>query len=67
MLGTQARGLCELPGLEKLADAPQFNTFSAKYVMSARCLPAYGERMSSRRKGSSAQIIMMCPPTCGAK
>ncbi|WP_254555699.1 dihydrofolate reductase family protein, partial [Salmonella enterica] len=29
LLGTQARGLCEFPGLEQLSEAPQ-NTFSEK-------------------------------------
>lgn len=31
LLGSDARGLCTLPGLEKLADAPNLN--SKRYVM----------------------------------
>ncbi|ECA1960544.1 bifunctional diaminohydroxyphosphoribosylaminopyrimidine deaminase/5-amino-6-(5-phosphoribosylamino)uracil reductase RibD [Salmonella enterica subsp. enterica serovar Colindale] len=38
LLGTQARGLCELPGLEKLADAPQFTFSEIRHVGPDVCL-----------------------------
>ncbi|MCO9667052.1 hypothetical protein KU406_23675, partial [Salmonella enterica subsp. enterica serovar Montevideo] len=40
LLGTQARGLCELPGLEKLADAPQFTFSEIRHVGPDVCLTA---------------------------
>uniref|UniRef100_UPI003298ED60 dihydrofolate reductase family protein n=1 Tax=Salmonella enterica TaxID=28901 RepID=UPI003298ED60 len=32
LLGTQARGLSELPGFDKLADAPQFTFSEIRHV-----------------------------------
>ncbi|AIR65448.1 bifunctional diaminohydroxyphosphoribosylaminopyrimidine deaminase/5-amino-6-(5-phosphoribosylamino)uracil reductase RibD [Cedecea neteri] len=47
LLGNDARGLCELPGLEKLADAPEFSFSEVRQVGPDLCLhltPIYGRQ-----------------------
>ena len=42
LLGSDARGLCTLPGLEKLADAPQFKFKEIRHVGPDVCLHLVG-------------------------
>lgn len=42
LLGSDARGLCSLPGLEKLADAPQFKFKEIRHVGPDVCLHLVG-------------------------
>ncbi|VEB99896.1 Riboflavin biosynthesis protein RibD [Cedecea lapagei] len=47
LLGNDARGLCELPGLEKLADVPEFSFSEVRQVGPDLCLhltPVYGRQ-----------------------
>ncbi|AIR61010.1 5-amino-6-(5-phosphoribosylamino)uracil reductase [Cedecea neteri] len=47
LLGNDARGLCELPGLEKLADVPEFRFSEVRQVGPDLCLhltPIYGRQ-----------------------